>query len=163
MKEVRIMGHEEVRRVLEIISQRFSIEPKLNYVFLIDNRGKVFICSPDIVKLDLKPLWRRIQRIGLYFGFFESSTKFRLSVEASQLLGKIAKKNVVELTEEEALKWLNGLDLERKMERGIVILKYGDDFLGSGLSMGGKIKNLLPKERRVKRELKLGSSEEPAL
>lgn len=163
MREIKIMGEEEVKRILEAIFRHFSTESKFDYVFLIDNRKKVFICSPEIAKLDLKPLRRRIQRIGLYFCFFESPTKFRLSVEASQLLGKKAKQNVVELTEEEVLKWLNGFDLERKMEKGIVILKHGDDFLGSGLSMGTKIKNLLPKERRVKRELKLESPEKPSL
>ena len=42
----------------------------------------------------------------------------------------------------------NGLALES--EKGIHVIKHGEDFLGCGYSDGQKLWNFVPKERRIR-------------
>jgi len=158
LREIKLLSDEEVRRVLQILEERFGAKTdKLakNYLFFKDKKGKIWICTQEIGKIELKRL--KIQKIGLYFGFFESKRKLRLSIEGTQLIGSLATKNVIELTREEMELWMRGLDLEKrlpkssKVSEGPVILKCGDDFLGSGVYREGRIMNMVPKERRIKR------------
>jgi len=88
---------------------------------------------------------------GLYFGTLEESG-IRLSIEGSFLVGKLAKRNVVELDDEMAKRWMSGGDLELPV-RGYVILKWRNFFLGCGKGNGKVVKNYVPKERRIRGDL----------
>lgn len=95
-----------------------------------------------------------------------------------QLFGNLAKKNVVFVGEEDALKYLEGEDFEfigregiggkqetesgagetgRKTqnpepETGYVIVNYGGAVLGIGFYKEGKVGNMLPKGRRIRKK-----------
>ncbi len=66
-----------------------------------------------------------------------------------RIVGQFAKKNVVELEHESALKFLWGEDIEMEfpVEYGYVIVKHGNDVLGCGLYKG-KLINQIPKKYR---------------
>uniref|UniRef100_A0A7V3NUB3 rRNA small subunit methyltransferase F RNA-binding PUA-like domain-containing protein n=1 Tax=candidate division WOR-3 bacterium TaxID=2052148 RepID=A0A7V3NUB3_UNCW3 len=67
------------------------------------------------------------------------------------MFGKYATKNVLEISPEQVKDYLEGKDLSVgscNAENGQVIIKYGDDYLGSGIYVNGKVKNQLPKGRR---------------
>ena len=68
-----------------------------------------------------------------------------------QLFGHLATKNTVELTQEEALDYFQGEDLETKTkcELGYILLKYKNATLGIGFYRDGKIENMLPKGRKI--------------
>jgi len=158
MKGLRFLEREEISKILQIIENRFGAELEDlmdNYLFLKDEKGKIWICNKEIMNVELQGL--RVQKVGLYFGFFESEKKFRLSIEGTQIIGKLATRNVVELSSEEAEIWMRGLDLEKKLpessnvSNGAVILKHGNDFLGCGIYREGKVMNMIPKERRIKK------------
>lgn len=84
---------------------------------------------------------------GIYFGKIEKDG-LRLSIEGSFIVGRVAKRGVIEINEEDAIKWLKGEDLEIPYE-GYCILKWGDYFLGCGKGNGKKILNFVPKDRRL--------------
>ncbi|MCS7143650.1 MAG: hypothetical protein NZ879_01365 [Archaeoglobaceae archaeon] len=84
---------------------------------------------------------------GIYFGKIEKDG-LRLSIEGSFIVGKVAKKGVLDLNDEQAISWLLGKDLEIPF-KGYCILKWGEYFLGCGKGNGKKILNFVPKERRL--------------
>jgi NOL1/NOP2/fmu family ribosome biogenesis protein len=80
--------------------------------------------------------------------------RVRLSIEGSQIIGKIATKNILEVDEETAKKWIKGGDIPSEQEfEGFVIIKNGSDFLGCGKYRQKTILNFIPKARRIKGDM----------
>lgn len=149
MQNLKILNKKEIKRILNQIEEQYDIdELDLDYVFLQNNEGRIFLVNRDIGKVDIEKL--RINSLGLYFGKIERD-EVRLSIEGSQLVGGVAKKNVVGINKEQANSWLQGNDVkvDDKVD-GFAILKYGNDFLGAGRYKEGNVINAVPKERRIK-------------
>lgn len=123
----------------ELLKKQFDAELELK--FKIKGKRRVFAYRECDVKV-------REQSSGVYFGRIEKDG-LRLSIEGSFLVGRVAKKGVLEVDEDEAIRWLKGEDLERNFE-GYCILKWGEYFLGCGKGNGKIIKNFVPKERRLR-------------
>ncbi|MCS7097532.1 MAG: hypothetical protein NZ922_00910 [Candidatus Methanomethyliaceae archaeon] len=88
-------------------------------------------------------------RMGIHFGTLEEDG-LRLSIEGSFIVGKVAKKNIIELSDEDAIKWLKGENLEVNKElKGYYIIKWMEYFLGCGKALNGKLINFVPKDRRI--------------
>lgn len=66
-----------------------------------------------------------------------------------QFFGKFITRKTVELDKENAEKFIKGYDLDLSADRGFVVLKYKKDVLGVGFSDGHKIRNNLPKQKRI--------------
>lgn len=147
MQNLRILDRKDKKKFLEILKKQFDFKDKLDYIFLINNKNKVFMVNKEIANIDLNKI--RINSIGLYIAEFRNN-EIRLSIEGSQLIGPKAKKNTIELNEKEAKEWLKGKDLEKQTKaEGFVILKYKNDFLGSGKVKQNTILNFVPKTRRL--------------
>ena len=72
----------------------------------------------------------------------------RLSIEGSQLVGPYADRNVVEITD--ARKWLRGEEILTDYQSSMyIIVKCGEDFMGSGKIVNGRLKNYISKTRRI--------------
>lgn len=140
------------KEILRIIEKNYGCEIKIKGNFLKTSREKVWLVSEGIMNLKLK---LQINSAGLYFGKLKRNNKIQLSIEGAQLIGKIARKNIVEIDEEQAKRFLEGFDIQvsniKNCEiNNFVILKFGKDIIGCGiLREGGKIENLLPKNRRL--------------
>lgn len=129
---------EEVQRLLE---EQFGIR---RLPFQLEERGKgrfyAFTC-------DFEGSHHR----GIYFGTLERGS-FRLSIDGAALAGKLATRNVVEVGDEEAERWMRGedIDVENAEEiRGYVLIKWRNFFIGCGRGDGTKIKNFVAKNRRI--------------
>jgi len=146
--ELRILNKKETERILDRIKEQFAINNfELNYGMLMNKEGKIFLISKDINKVNLSKL--RINELGLYIGRLDK--EIRLSIEGSQLFGRYACKNIYEVNEEEASSWMQGNDIPCNKEfKGFVIIKFRDNYLGSGKCKDNKILNYVPKERRIK-------------
>ena len=148
MKKLKILNNKEIKKILEILKQQFGFKEKLDYVFLINQRNRLYLVNKEISKLNLENL--RIDSIGLYFGEYRHD-EVRLSIEGSQMIGKKSTKNIIELNDKEAEEWLLGQDiLKESTIKGFVILKHKKDILGCGRYKEGKIFNYVPKERRLR-------------
>ena len=94
-----------------------------------------------------------IERVGIYFAKIEENGEMRLSIEGTQILGEQIRKNIFILNEEQLEKWMTGSELNIKSGmKGFVIIKYKDEFLGTGKASEEKISNFIPKNRRLKKK-----------
>ncbi len=141
------MNSREIKAILRLIKDRWNADFGKEYAFLMNPKNRIFLVNRDIAKIDLNKL--RINNIGLYFGELKNK-ELRLSIEGSQLIGPLARKNILELNDKEARAYLKGADLDRKTkEKGFLIIKHKDDFLGTGKANGERVFNYTPKERRI--------------
>ncbi|MEO0138557.1 MAG: hypothetical protein ABIL16_05645 [candidate division WOR-3 bacterium] len=135
-------------QLLKFLDERFGIGEDVFKGFKFVQRGDdVWIMSQDIPD-NLKD----INRAGLRFAR-GVSRNIKITTAVIQLFGKYATKNVVNISEEHLWDFLAGRDIIvgklEGVERGQVIVKFGEDVLGLGLYDGEKIKNQIPKARRI--------------
>ena len=148
MKNLKILNKKAVKHILSFIKKQWNAKVDLNYGFLQDKENKIYIVTKDISKIPIEKL--RINKIGLYLGQILNN-ELRLSIEGSQLIGPKAKKNILEITEKQAQKWLRGEDLSTKEKlKGFLLIKNKNDFLGTGKLKSGIVLNFVPKGRRIK-------------
>ena len=149
--ELKILNRKKIKEILALIKKQWDSDFKTDLVFLINEKNKIFLVNKKIFDLELEKL--KINSIGLYFGELKNN-ELRLSIEGSQLIGKDAKQNLVELNEKQAMQWLKGQDIDIKGNyNGFVIIKHKNDFLGTGKYKHGKVLNFVPKARRFKYNL----------
>jgi len=137
------INSKEIKEIHNKLEEQFGYKQKLDYLFYINKDNKLFLMTKDFQKLDLSKL--RVNSFGLYFGELEK-TGLRLSISGSQLIGKNADKNILEINKIE--EWLNGQNLECNKElKGWFIVKYKEDFLGCGYCKNGVLMNFISKRR----------------
>jgi len=148
MQNLKFLNKKEAERIINKIKYQFGINKlDFNYGMLQNKEGKIFIISKDVNKIDLSKL--RINELGLYIAKIDK--ELRLTIEGSQLFGKSATKNVYGINEEEADSWMQGNEISCSKEfNGFVIIKYKNNYIGSGKWKDYKIINFIPKERRIK-------------
>ena len=146
--KLKILNTRQKKDLFLMLKNQFGFSLKLDYVFLRNERGKVYIISEDMAKIDLNKL--KINTMGLYFGEWKGN-ELRLSLEGAQMIGPTAKENVVELNEGLLKLYFSGHDFEMDLgsENRFVILKFREDFVGCCKYKEGKILNFLPKEHRT--------------
>ncbi|MBW2974922.1 hypothetical protein KY366_04355 [Candidatus Woesearchaeota archaeon] len=147
MQNLKILDKKNRKIFLGLLKKQFGFGEKLDYTFLMNNKNKVFIANKELANIDLSRM--RINSIGSYIAEFRDN-EVRLSIEGSQMIGPKADRNVVLLEKKEAREWMKGKDIEKKVkEGGFVILRCGEDYLGSGRVKEGRILNFVPKARRL--------------
>lgn len=91
-----------------------------------------------------------IEGIGVYFSK-EMNNEIRLSIEGTHLFKDQILKNIFELNAEQAQQWMSGNEIQVKTNKNtFLVMKYKDDFLGTGKASENKITNFIPKARRLK-------------
>jgi NOL1/NOP2/fmu family ribosome biogenesis protein len=165
------LNKKELRKILSIVDSQWALsvdgkvadgnaEKLLDYAFLMNSKNRIYFINRQVIdahhSINLDSL--RIDSIGLYFGELRDN-ELRLSMEATQLIGPYATKNVVEISDGLKQLWIRGFDIEVK-EREIincdpssfVLVKNKNDFWGCGRLSSGKIINMTPKTRVIKSE-----------
>ncbi|MFH0978479.1 MAG: hypothetical protein V1837_04220 [Candidatus Woesearchaeota archaeon] len=147
MDNLSILNTHEIKKIAVLLEDQWGFKAKLEYVFLMNNKSRIFLTTRDFGLIELKAL--RINSVGLYFGEI-THERLRLSMEGSQIIGPGATKNIVEVNEQEEMSWLKGFDLEKECQDGFVIVKHKEHYLGCGSARQGRILNYVPKTRRIK-------------
>lgn len=147
MQNLKILNSKEVKKILKLLEQQFGFREKLEFVFLLNTKDKLYVVNRDIERVELEKL--RIDVMGLYFGALMPEG-LRLSIEGSQIIGPKAKRNVLEIKDLAFEMWLKGEDfrVDTKL-KGFVIVKHSDDFVGCGKIKEGVLMNFVPKSRRL--------------
>jgi NOL1/NOP2/fmu family ribosome biogenesis protein len=153
MSKLIILNTREIKKIKELLISNFSFSLPKNYVYLRNDKGKIYIINKQLSEVDLNKL--KIDRIGLYFAELKHN-QLRLSKEGAQLLAQEAEKsneelkNVVELTKEEFKKYFLGQDLIKDLgeDNRLILLKFGKNVFGCAKYKEGKILNFLPKIHR---------------
>jgi len=146
----KFLSKHERRKLLDEFKENFGIS-KLNYLFLRAGKEKIRAFSGSLSREEISVLARvvNIELMGIYLAK-QQGNEIRLSHDAVSLLRKEISKNIIELSDDKAEKWLRGENIDKKAEKGFVILKHKDDLIGTGKSNGERIFNFVPKERRVR-------------
>jgi len=135
-----------VEKILKEIKNRFGIPEEVFTNWKLVLAGDLWIMSDEAYTFPIKNFSRRgIRLVRVY------RDGYKLTTAGIQIFGKYATRNVLEISPEQVEDYLEGKDLfmnSSNVENGQVIVKCGDDYLGSGLYVNGKIKNQLPKGRR---------------
>jgi NOL1/NOP2/fmu family ribosome biogenesis protein len=144
-QSLEVLNSKEIKEITKQLIEQFGTSEKLNYVFLRNNKDKVYITTRDIERIDLESL--RIDSIGLYFGKYYIDG-FRLSIEGAQLIADICTKNVVDVTLENKHAWMMGADIPIEgHDDNFVILKWKNDVLGCAKVKNGFAFNSIPSSR----------------
>ncbi|HLC96113.1 MAG TPA: hypothetical protein VJH97_02225 [Candidatus Nanoarchaeia archaeon] len=147
MQKLKILNKKELRTFFDILEKIFGYTGKLDFVFLLSEKNKVYLVNKEIEGINLQKL--RVNSYGMYIAEWREH-EVRLSIEGSQLVGPFCSKNVLEVDTKTAREWLKGVDIDYNGElEGFVIIKNGDDHLGSGRVVPGKILNYVSKVRRL--------------
>jgi len=142
------MASRELKVFFKLIEQQYGkIPASFDKLAFIRGKERIFVITRDVGLVDAKNL--RINSIGLYIAEVKDD-QLRLSIEGAQLVGPSATKNVYELSEEQLKEWFKGNDIKVEGDYdGFVILKHGNDYVGSGKYKEGFILNFVPKARRL--------------
>ncbi len=140
---MHIMSKTEIRKIIRGLNKQFGIKLGFDYVFVESKKGRIFIVNKEINEINLEDF--NINTVGLYV-FKKEVDGIRMSVEGSQLFGSKAEKNVLVL--DDFGDWFLGKNIEVDTKlKGYVIVKCGEDYLGCGKVVKGKL--LIPKSRRI--------------
>lgn len=148
--KIKPLNRREISKILKQIGEYYDCDAKFlidKYSFFISEKNKVYIIDNKIKDIPLDNV--RINSLGLYFCELNHND-IRFSIEGSQIIGKIAKKNILELDDKTARLWLKGQDIpSEKQFDSFVIIKNNNDFMGCGKYKEGNILNYIPKIRRI--------------
>ena len=151
---IHFIKSNEKRDIVEKLNEQFGIE-ELPYLLVESGKEKIRAFTGSLSKEEISKIGQiaHIEVFGLYL-LKKENEEYRLSLDATLVLSKQINKNIIEIDEEQFQKWIRGQDLEIKLPRGTYIIKYKEDFLGCGKSNEEKIFNYVPKDRRLKKQLK---------
>jgi NOL1/NOP2/fmu family ribosome biogenesis protein len=149
MKQLRILNTRDVREIIEKLEKQYDCELEFDFAFLADPNDKIFVVDRDVAQIDFGKL--RINSVGLYFGEVTKNGEIRLTMEGSQIVGKRAQKNIVDLDEGQVRSYFLGEEVAVDVDvTGFVLLRFRGDFFGAAKYKEGKILNYLPKYHRTK-------------
>ncbi|MEK6897269.1 MAG: hypothetical protein AABW93_01925 [Nanoarchaeota archaeon] len=151
MNYLKILNKREKAEIEKKLNEQFGIE---EFPGIVLRRGeeRLFLFSGNLSENDIRLLEKCtfIERIGIYFAKIMGND-IKLSIEGSQILSAQINKNIFELDSKQAEEWMKGHELPIKTgKHGFLIMKHGEDFLGTGKASEEKIGNFIPKNRRLK-------------
>ncbi len=152
-QSIRFLNSKDRKKLLEALRNQFGVDELPVGAYFINAKDKVGFINKEVDLIPLDDL--RIDSLGLYIGTWQRDG-FRLSIEGSMMFAKLARKNIVFLSDEQMINWLKGSDIIWSGdEEGFVIVKHGNDVLGCGkirINKDSGVKELLnytPKARRL--------------
>ena len=147
MGEIRFLKSKEIKQILGLLKEQWGYEKKLDYNFLIDTEGDIFLINKDVEKIRFEDL--RINSLGVYFAEYRND-ELRLSIEGSNIIGKDAQKNIINISDDEIKYYVKGEDLPSEADyKGFILLRNNGDFFGCSRIKNGRLLNFYPKSRRI--------------
>jgi len=148
---IQFLNQNEKNKITEKLKEQFGIE-KIPFNLIKIGQERIMAISEKIKKEEIEKIQNIafIEGIGVYFAK-EIENEIRLSIEGTHLLKEQISKNIFELNEKQAEQWMQGNELNLSTgKKGFIIIKFNDDFLGTGKASENKIGNFIPKNRRLK-------------
>jgi len=138
-----------MNKILKQLQEQFGIK-KIPDNILRTGKERIVLFTGDLKLLEKLEKISRVEGIGNYVAK-EERGEIRLSIEGTHIFKNQITKNIFELNEQQLKDWMHGSELNIKTNKnGFVVIKYKDDFLGTGKASENKITNFIPKIRRLK-------------
>ena len=152
--KLEILKDNKREEILKKLNEQYGIT-KIPGMILTKNSEKIFLFQGSLDEKKIKEIEKLvpIERIGVYLGKLTENEKIRLSLEGSQILKNQINKNIFEMTKSQLDEWIKGNEILVKNPenfRDFLIMKYQDDFFGTGKASENKITTFMPKSRRLK-------------
>ena len=150
IKNAEVLNSKRIKQILQLLKLQWNYSETFEYGFL-QKENDLFLITRDLDKIDVQEV--NVNSLGMYFGELRHDT-LRLSIEGSQIVGKNATKNVMELNNEQLQHWLRGDDMDVANIKGnygdnnFVLIKHEKNFYGCGRVKDGTLLNFVPKSRR---------------
>jgi len=151
MIPLKFFSEKEKENLLRLLNQQFGIK-EIPWTIAKLGKERIILFSGELSGREVLNIDRiaHIEGVGLYFAK-EQIDGIRLSIEGSQLLKNQITKNIFELDEKQAEQWMLGQELNVKTDKkGFFVMKFNEDFLGTGKVSENRITNFVPKQRRLK-------------
>ena len=133
MKHLNFLNSKDYKEIAKQINAQFDADFSFEDFVIRSSKDKIYIVSRDLEKIDFESF--NIEQAGLYIAHINDRNEIRLSIEGSEIIGPKAKKNVIDIGKLSKL-WMAGQDIPFKTNcEGVVIIKDGNDWLGSGKVM----------------------------
>tara|TARA_B100000315_G_C14463725_1_gene534973 strand:+ start:395 stop:832 length:438 start_codon:yes stop_codon:yes gene_type:complete len=143
--KLTILNTREQKEIYGFLKDQWGFTEKLDYVFLLSAKGKIYLAKKSVFDVDLDKL--NVSSVGMYFGEVEKDG-LRVSIEGSQLIGPKASKGIVEV--DDFKEWMSGGQVECDEKLGsYVLVRCNGDYLGCGKAKEGKVLNYVGKVRRL--------------
>ena len=153
-RSLEILDKEDVERLQGIIEKNYGGEFNLrDFGVMIGSEERIWLASKDVFLFDSARL--PVNSIGLNFGKMKKNEKLRLTIEGSQLVGKTAERNVATVSDADAMRFLRGEDMNPVIKEGceehnfVIVKTESRTVIGSAMLAEGRLKNFLPKSRRI--------------
>jgi NOL1/NOP2/fmu family ribosome biogenesis protein len=147
MANLKILNSKQLKLIKQIVKKQFDCDYAFDYMVMQNPDQKLYLMNKEYKNIDDSKL--RINSLGMYFGQIKNG-ELRLTIEGSQILGPIAKKNVIEINDGLLKLWIRGHDIEvDNSENGFFIVKHKNDYIGSGKLKQGVLLNFISKIRRI--------------
>lgn len=150
-----VLTEEEKKKVEELLANQYGITEALtNYVAIASGENRIRITRKEVLEFSWK--LKRVVNIGLYVAKLVEN-EVTLSIEGTQLFSSLIKKNIINLTMDEAEKWMRGeaIKIENVPISRYIVAKFNDIFLGTGrVGKDGLIYPQIPKNRLITQNLR---------
>jgi len=156
---IKILNKSEKQKIENQLKERFGIN-EIPGTIITKGKERIFLFTGDLNKFPLNKFEEKIiiEKAGCYFAktiIDNGEEKIKLSIEGTHILSDQIKENIFELNDEQLQEWMEGKELNIETgKRGLLVMKYKNDFLGSGKASENKITNFVPKNRRLKEKIK---------
>ena len=134
------------RRVREV-RERFGIsKDAFAGLRALEDQETIFVGTREVMEFDAVRPMRRGIRLARLYPYSLKPTTFGM-----QVLGRQATRNVIELSDEQARRLVNGesLSIEAEAENGFVLLKWQGFIAGVGFYKRPVLKSQIPRFRPV--------------
>lgn len=151
MIPLKFFSKQEKEKLVRQLKEQFGIK-EIPWKLAKFGKERIIIFSGEISEKEIFNLdnFARIEGIGVYFAK-EQNDGIRPSIEGVHLLQEQITKNIFEMDEKQVEQWMMGQELNIATgKKGFFIMKYKNDFLGTGKVSENKITNFIPKNRRLK-------------
>jgi len=153
-RSLRIVDKNEVEDLQKMIDRNYRSDFVLrDYGVMLGSEERIWIAARDVFEFDFSKL--PVNSVGINFGKLKQNGKIRLTIEGSQLIGKTAERNVALIADDDAEKFLRGEDvsavetIECENHNFVLLRTESGRVVGSAMFAEGKLKNFLPKSRRI--------------
>ena len=150
---IHILSNNETNEILSKLNVQFGIKEIPGKLIKI-GKERIFLFQGDFSDEQIKNLEKItfIEKMGIYIGaIFLPTDEIRLSIEGTQIFKNQITKNIFEINDEQLENWMQGEELNLKTGlKGMIAIKYKNNFLGCGKASEIKIGNFIPKSRRLR-------------
>ncbi len=141
---MRKLSEDEETKLEEELRRLYGLKLPRDVALVASSKSRIRACSRKLLELDLGNL--NPQVYGVYFCSIEKQG-VRLSMDAAQLFS-CSRKLRVSWRQAEA--WVRGEDIEVSGGgHGFIVLETDSYILGVGLLSGRRVRNYMPKSRRL--------------